>query len=163
MQSRRGANTSGQRSAYRGLVLLGVVALLVGALVIPASAAPASTGPAGAATGGQTALAAGPTHGRLTCDAFLCLEVTYDGYFGFNVRRMAAWLANNPRTGHFEFFGPGGHIANSVQKTWRRAEYFGVNGFWTGNRGALWCVRFWVYSNGHWGTISGNYCQRAGS
>jgi hypothetical protein len=127
-------------------------------LVVPAGAAPAR-----AATGGETALAAGPTHSRLTCDEFLCLEVQYDGYFGDNVRHLAAWLANNPRTGHFQFFGPGGHIANSVQKTWRRAEYFGVGGFWTGNSGALWCVRFWVYNNGHWDTISGNYCQRAGS
>jgi hypothetical protein len=94
------------------------------------------------------------------CSAHLCLSVRYDGILGWNVKQLAAWLPDANRKGHFEFFGPAGHIANSADRVWRINETYEINGLWTGNSDALWCVRFWVYnaSTRHWGTISGNYC-----
>jgi hypothetical protein len=101
---------------------------------------------------------------RTDCSPKLCLSLSFDGFFGYNVKQTAAWITTD-RRGHFEFFGPGGHIANSVDRVWRRNEYFEINGLWTGNEGALWCARFWVYNTAtkHWDTISGNYCIAAGS
>lgn len=99
-------------------------------------------------------------HDTNNCSAHLCLSVRYDGILGWNVKQLAAWLPDANRKGHFEFFGPAGHIANSADRVWRINETYEINGLWTGNGGALWCVRFWVYnaSTRHWGTISGNYC-----
>ena len=61
--------------------------------------------------------------------------------------------------GHFEFFGPAGHIANSVTKTWGGGETYSYSRFMTGNKGALWCARFWAYyTPSGWFNDSGNIC-----
>ena len=131
------------------LALAGAVAVLLTALAVPAGAAPAAGS------------AAAAIHTRSSCNSRICLQTRYDGYFGHNVRGMTSWLKYQ-RRGHFQFFGPAGHIANSDNRTWIAYEAFDYNRFMTGNSDALWCARFWVYNNGHWDDDSGIVCTNSG-
>jgi hypothetical protein len=155
---RRNSRTVHNGRLYLLLVLLAMLGAL--ATAVPASAA---TGPEARPAAGRATVAPSNVHDRQDCSAHLCLSVRFDGFFGYNVKQMAAWLPDADRKGHFEFFGPAGHIANSADRVWHINETYEINGLWTGNAGALWCVRFWVYNAAtrHWGTISGNYCIRS--
>jgi hypothetical protein len=68
--------------------------------------------------------------------------------------------AQEPLQGHFEVFGPGGHIANSPTALWQAGERFPVYGSWAGNHGDLWCGRFWIFKNNQYVNISGNICRK---
>jgi hypothetical protein len=158
-EKRTGAR--GRQPGRLGVVLLGIVATLLTALVGPAGAAPVGrfSGDRSATTDLQATTAA--IHTRSSCNSRICLETRYDGYFGHNVRGMTAYLKYGQR-GHFQFFGPAGHIANSDTRTWVAWEAFDYNRFMTGNSDALWCARFWVYNNGHWADWSGIVCTNSG-
>ena len=142
------------RTRYRWILLLALALMSIAGAAVPAGAASAPGHPAAGV------VAPANVRDQTNCSAHLCLSVKFDGFLGYNAKQLAAWLPDADRKGHFEFFGPGGHIANSVNRVWHINEFYEVNGLWTGNGGALWCARFWVYNAAtrHWGTISGNYC-----
>jgi hypothetical protein len=93
------------------------------------------------------------------CNDWICTSVKLDGYRGHNVTNVTV-RTKKALQGHFEVFGPGGHIANSETRSWQKDEMYGVEGFWHGNTGDLWCGRFWIYQNGAYRNVSGNVCVK---
>lgn len=75
-----------------------------------------------------------------------CVAVSYKDN---RVHEVVAVMRGGPVRGHFQFFGPGGHLENSGVKEWRTQDWTYTDPLSAQIReDDRWCVRFWEHVNG---------------
>ncbi|MER5325225.1 hypothetical protein [Streptosporangium roseum] len=134
--------------------------LLTGLLVAPGPALASSAKSAIAATetSGETAMVEYVKCQENGPGVWFTLCVSFEDYFDPDVFRMTTTVHGSSPYGHWEFFGPHGHIADSGNAYFSTGQGFGWNQFMTGGWGDRWCARFWELRNGSYVQITPNIC-----
>lgn len=87
-----------------------------------------------------------PTDG--TWSDRVSVTVWYDGCLDYLVR-MRASIRGEARHGHFEFYGPDGHLTNSATRVWSAADLAKMGDYHLPSKdGDRWCARFWEHRDG---------------
>lgn len=92
-------------------------------------------------------------------NVWFTLCVSFEGHTDPDPFRMTTTMhADRSPYGHWEFFGPRGHIASSGDGYSYRGQGFGWNQWFDGGWGDLWCARFWELRGGTYIQVTQNVC-----
>lgn len=73
--------------------------------------------------------------------------VTFESGSDADVTRIEARISqSNPDFGHWELFGPYGHIRSSDGAYWANNSSFSWSGYQDGSSNQLWCARYWDHT-----------------
>lgn len=140
------------------LLLAGLAATARPALASTAEAAVTTRAVASAPNSDRTALVEYVKCQESSPGVWFTLCVSFEDYLDPDVFRMTTTVHGQSPYGHWEFFGPHGHIADSGNGYFSTGQGFGWNQFMTGGWGDRWCARFWELRSGSYVQITPNVC-----